>query len=64
MASEEPLPKGDEGRRSRRAELNRKLRQEFVAGAEERSRRELGRGLTPDELERVLKRYPGDLPER
>ncbi len=48
----------------KRAELNRKLRQKFVAGAEERSRRELGRGLTPDEMDRILKRYPGDLPER
>jgi hypothetical protein len=49
---------------TRRAELNRRLRIEFVEGAEERSRRELGRGLTTDELRRVLRRYPGDLPER
>jgi hypothetical protein len=49
---------------ARRAELNRRLRIEFVEGAEERSRRELGRGLTADELRRVLRRYPGDLPER
>ena len=27
-------------------------------------RRLLGRGLTAEELERVLRRYPGDLPER
>jgi len=46
-----------------RGELNRRLRIEFVEGAEERSRRELGRGLTA-ELRRVLRRYPGDLPER
>jgi len=50
--------------RARRLELNRKLRRAFVAGAEERSQRELGRGLTSDELRRVLRRYPGDLPER
>jgi hypothetical protein len=51
-------------RHGRRAELNRELRQAFIDGAEERSRRELGRGLTQDELDRILKRYPGDLPER
>jgi hypothetical protein len=45
----------------RRAELNRRLRAEFVEGAEEDSRRRLGRGLTREELERVLRRYPGDV---
>lgn len=60
---------GDSGppeqhRQTRRAELNRKLRQVFVEGADEQSQRERGRGLTPSKLERVLKRYPGDLPER
>ena len=45
-------------------ELNRRLRVAFIAGAEERSRRELGRGLSEEELERVLRRYPGDLPRR
>ena len=44
--------------------LNRRLRLAFIAGAEERSRRERGRPLTPDELRRVLARYPGDLPAR
>jgi hypothetical protein len=48
-------PKDETNPARRRGELNRKLRQEFLAGAEERSRRELGRGLTPDELERILK---------
>jgi len=48
----------------RRARLNQRLRQAFVEGAEEGSRRRLGRGLTAEELERVLRRYPGDLPER
>ncbi len=47
-----------------RRELNRRLRMAFIAGAEERSRHELGRPLTADELRRVLARYPGDLPER
>jgi len=51
-------------RASREEHLNRKLRRAFVAGTEERSQRELGRGLTADELRRILRRYPGDLPER
>jgi hypothetical protein len=45
---------------ARRADLNRRLRAAFVEGAEEDSRRRLGRGLTREELERVLRRYPGD----
>jgi hypothetical protein len=48
----------------RRTELNRRLRLAFLRGAEERSVREEGRGLTADELRCVLARYPGDLPER
>jgi hypothetical protein len=36
----------------------------FIDGAEEDSRRRLGRGLTAEELERVLRHYPGDLTER
>ena len=45
----------------RRARLKERLRAEFIAGAEEESRRRLGRGLTKEELERVLRRYPGDV---
>ena len=48
----------------RHRELNRKLRRAFVEGAEERSQRELGRGLTAEELRRILRRYPGDLREQ
>ena len=44
--------------------LNRRLRMEFIAGAEEDSRRRLGRGLTAEELARVLRRYPGDIGTR
>jgi hypothetical protein len=44
----------------RRHRLRERLRSEFIAGAEEDSRRRLGRGLTAEELERVLRRYPGD----
>jgi len=40
--------------------LNERLREAFLAGTEEDSRRRLGRGLTREELERVLRRYPGD----
>ena len=45
-------------------ELNRRLRAAFIAGAAEHSRREVGRGLSEDELQRVLRRYPGDLSEQ
>jgi hypothetical protein len=48
----------------RRARLNQRLRQALIECAEEDSRRRLGRGLTAGELARVLRRYPGDLPER
>jgi hypothetical protein len=48
----------------RRARLNQRLRQAFIEGAEVDMRRLLGRGLTAEELERVLRRYPGDLFER
>jgi hypothetical protein len=44
-----------------RRRLNHRLRAAFIAGAEEDSRRRLGRGLTREELERVLRRYPGDV---
>jgi len=48
----------------RRERLNKRLRAGFIEGAEEDSRRRLGRGLTAEELERILWRYPGDVPER
>jgi hypothetical protein len=59
----------ERSRESRRAEehrheLNRRLRATFVEGAEERSREAHGRGLTDEELRRIMRRYPGDLPER
>lgn len=44
--------------------LNRRLRMEYLAGAERRSRRALGRPLTADELAGVLRRYPGDVSNR
>jgi hypothetical protein len=48
----------------RRARLNQRLRQAFIEGAEEDSRRLLGRGLTAEELDRVLRHYPGDIGPR
>ena len=48
----------------RRARLNQRLRQAFIAGAEEDSRRLLGREMTAEEMERVLRQYPGDVRER
>ena len=43
--------------------LNRELRAEFIAGAEEQSNREKGRSLSKAEFQNVLARYPGDLPQ-
>ena len=57
-------PSQPTGGSNRFRELNRRLRVAFIAGAEEQSQREAGRGLTEQELERVLRRYPGDLPKR
>ena len=50
-------PTGTDERRKR---LDRRLRAAFIEGAEEDSRRR----LSEEELERILARYPGDLPER
>jgi len=48
----------------RRANLNRRLRLAFIAGAEERSRETIGRGLSEEEFERIIERYPGDVKDR
>jgi len=48
----------------RRERLNKRLRAAFIEGAEEDSWRRLGRGLTAEELDRVLWHYPGDVGER
>ena len=47
----------------RQVRLNQHLRQAFLEGAEEDSRRRLGRGLT-EELERVLSTNREDVVER
>lgn len=55
-----PQPDG-----SRMEELNRRLRAAFLAGAEEHALQAHARGLTVDELGRVLRHYPGDVdPDR
>lgn len=56
-----PLPSGGMEITHPMSRLNRRLRMEFLAGAEEDSRRRLGRGLTAEELARVMRRYPGDI---
>jgi len=47
-------------RQARHSRLTRQLRAEYLAGAEQQSRRTLGRGLTGIELRALLRRYPGD----
>jgi hypothetical protein len=47
---------------SDRDALNRRLGAAYLEGAEERSQRGRGRGLTEDELRRTLTAYPCDLP--
>jgi hypothetical protein len=50
--------------RPRPTEWRRRLddcpRGEFIAGAEEEWRKGTGRPMTAEELERALRRYPGD----
>jgi hypothetical protein len=57
-------PRQSTGNARRLSELNRRLRIAFIARAEERSRETVRRGLSEDELEQVVRRYPGDVPER
>ena len=42
-------------------QMNRRLRAEFIAGAEEEWRKRVGRPMTSEELECELRRYPGDI---
>jgi len=46
---------GDAGEHRRR--LDERLRAAYIEGAEDDSMRRLGRGLTPDELDGVLRRF-------
>jgi hypothetical protein len=47
--------------RLRHHHLRIRLRIEWLAGAEEEHRRRTGRPMTAEELERVLRQYPGDV---
>jgi hypothetical protein len=41
--------------------LHERLRAEGIAGVEEEWRKRTGRPMTAEELERVLRRYPGNV---
>ena len=45
----------------RRRRLRERLRAEWIAGADDEWHRRTGRRMTAAELERVLRRYPGDV---
>jgi hypothetical protein len=49
------------GVRHRRQRFQERARMEYLQGAEQESRRHLGRGLTAEELELVLRLYPGEV---
>jgi hypothetical protein len=49
-----PMPEGGMDVTHRLSPLNRRLRMEFLEGAEEDTRRRLGRGLTAEDVERIL----------
>jgi hypothetical protein len=55
---DDPLAAG--GLRNRRRRFQERARLEYLQGAERESRRQLGRGLTAEELLLVLRLYPGD----
>ena len=42
------------------AELERRARQAYLAGAKEGSQEAVGRRLTADEVERVIERFPAE----
>ena len=46
---------------NRRKRFKQRARAEYIAGKEEEWRRRTGRPMTATELERVIRRYPGDL---
>jgi len=50
-----------EGLRNRRQRFKERARAEYIAGAEQDWRRRHGRPMTAEELDRALRRYPGDL---
>jgi hypothetical protein len=50
----------DRDQQQRRRRLNERLRAEFIAGPEAEWRKRTGRPMTAEELEQVLRRYPGN----
>ena len=52
---------GPAATRLRREHLRIRLRIEWLAGAVEEHRRRTGRPMTAEELERVIRQYPGDI---
>ena len=47
-------------RRNRRQRFKERARLEYLSGAEKEWRKRTGRPMTAEELERALRRYPGD----
>ena len=47
--------------RNRRQRFKERARMEYVAGAEKDWRKQTGRPMTAEELQRVLRQYPGDM---
>jgi hypothetical protein len=47
--------------RNRRQRFKERARMEYVAGAEEEWRQRMGRPMTAEERECVVRRYPGDI---
>ncbi len=58
MTDHRPAGERDVERRER---LRERARAEFIVGAEEEHRKRTGRALTAEELERILRRIPGDV---
>lgn len=52
---------GLEATRLRHHDLRIRLRIEWLAGAEQEHRRRTGRPMTAEELEALLRQYPGDV---
>ena len=46
---------------NRRQRFKERARADYVSGADERWRKRTGRPMNAAEIERVLRRYPGDL---
>lgn len=61
MTRHRPIASNQAAAQDQRRRLNERLRAAFIYGAEEESRRTLGRGLTREELGRVLRADPGDI---